>query len=83
MSFKEVSLWIETSTEGWFQRFSTFLFRFGFQQSKYDHSLFINKSADGICLIWCMEMTLIRTGSSSSLLSSLITYLASEFCTKI
>jgi hypothetical protein len=66
----------------WFDRFSTFLFKYGFIYSLSDPSLFIFHSEHGllVLLLYIDDMLLIR--STEALISNFIQLLSSEFTMK-
>lgn len=70
---------LKQAPRAWFHRFSSYLLRYGFFQSKADSSLFIYHR--GSSFIWLLLYVddIVLTGNTSSLLHHFITALGHEF----
>lgn len=68
---------LKQAPRAWFQRFSSFLTRYGFVQSRADHFLFLFPSQMMVLLLYVDDIVL--TGNIPSLLSSFISTLGAEF----
>jgi hypothetical protein len=66
----------------WFQRFSGFLYHYGFLGSKADSSMFVFQSTVGIMVLLLYVDDIILTGSCPSLLQSFIHILSTQFAMK-
>ena len=73
---------LKQASRVWFDRFSTFLLKYGFIYSLSDPSLFIFHSEHGllVLLLYIDDMLLIR--STEALISNFIQLLSSEFTMK-
>lgn len=63
----------------WFNRFSSFIIRYGFIQSKVDHSLFVYRRDAELMVLLLYVDDIILTRNDSSLLSSFTFLLSKEF----
>ena len=66
----------------WFGKFSQTVEEFGMQKSKSDHSVFYRNSSSGIILLVVYIDNIIITGSDFKGISSLKSFLQSQFHTK-
>ena len=70
---------LKQAPRAWFYRFSSYLFRYGFSQSKADSSLFIfNRGSSSMWLLLYVD-DIVLTGNNSSLLHHFITALGHVF----
>jgi len=70
---------LRQAPRAWFDKFSTFLLENGFVCSSTDPSLFIRRNGQDTVLLLLYVDDIVLTGSSSSLLSSLIHSLSLQF----
>ncbi|XP_071933223.1 uncharacterized protein [Coffea arabica] len=70
------------SLRAWFEKFSLAVERFGMQKSKSDHSVFYKQSEIGIILLVVYVDDIVITGNDAAGISSLKTFLHSQFQTK-
>ena len=73
---------LKQSPRAWFGKFSQAVEEFGIQKSKSDHSAFYRNSSLGIILLVLYVDDIIITGSDSKGISSLKSFLKSQFQTK-
>ena len=66
----------------WFGKFSHAVEEFGMQKSKSDYSVFYRNSNSGIILLVVYVNDIVVTGSDSKGISSLKSFLQSQFHTK-
>ena len=62
---------LKQASKQWFSKLSQTLLSLGYQQSKYDYSLFINKSSIDITLVAVYVDDIMITGSNTSKISHL------------
>jgi hypothetical protein len=73
---------LKQSPRAWFDRFSAIVLGYGFQRSTFDHSVFDRHSSNGtIVLVVYVDDTII-SGSDSTGIADLKTYLSKHFHTK-
>ena len=70
---------LKQAPRAWFQRFTDFICRIGFTNSRCDSSLFIYRQGHHIAYLLLYVDDIVLTGSSSELLSRIISALGSEF----
>jgi len=70
---------LKQAPRAWFDKFRTTSLQFSFQQSKYDTSLFLQKSDKGIVFLLVYVDDIVITGSDSILLDQLKTHLLESF----
>ena len=73
---------LKQSPRAWFGKFSQAVKEFGMQKSKYDHSVFYRNSSSSIILLVVYMDDIVITGSDSKGISSLKSFLQSQFHTK-
>ena len=73
---------LKQSPRAWFGKFSLAVERFGMQKSKSDHSVFYKQSEAGIILLVVYVDDIVITGNDAAGISSLKTFLHSQFQTK-
>ncbi|OMO62984.1 Integrase, catalytic core [Corchorus capsularis] len=73
---------LRQAPRAWFQRFSNALYDLGFSSSHADPSMFIWHSSSDILVLLLYVDDIILTGSSMSVISSLISKLTSSFLVK-
>lgn len=73
---------LRQAPRAWFLRFSSEIIAAGFSCSKADPSMFILKNSQGTVILLLYVDDIILTGSSDSLIESVINYLASRFAMK-
>ena len=73
---------LKQSPRAWFGKFSQAVEEFGMQKSKSDHSVFYKKSSSCIILLVVYVDDIVITGSHSKGISSLKSFLQSQFHTK-
>ena len=73
---------LKQSPRAWFGKFSQAVETFGLSKSKLDHSVFFKCSDSGIILLIVYVDDIIITGSDSAGISSLKTFLHTQFHTK-
>ena len=73
---------LKQSSRAWFDKFSQAVKEFGMQKSKFDHSVFYRNSSSGIMLLVVYVDDIVITGSDSKGISSLKSFLQSQFHTK-
>ena len=73
---------LKQSPHAWFGKFSQAVEEFGMQKSKSDHSVFYRNSSSGIILLVVYVDDIVITGSDSKGISSLKSFLQSQFHTK-
>lgn len=73
---------LKQSPRAWFGKFSLAVERFGMQKSKFDHSIFYKQSKTGIILLVVYVDDIVITGNDAAGISSLKTFLHSQFQTK-
>jgi len=70
---------LKQANRQWFSKLSQTLISLGYQQSKYDYSLFINKSSTDITLVAVYVDNIMITGSNTSEISHLKQHLDTLF----
>jgi len=70
---------LKQAPRAWFQRFSSFLLRVGFTQSKADNSMFIYHDHLSVMILLLYVDDIILTGSNSSHLLAFLRTLGAEF----
>ena len=73
---------LKQSPRAWFGKFSQAIEKFGLQKSKSDHSVFYRNSSSGIILLVVYVDDIVITGSDSTGISSLKSFLQGQFHTK-
>ena len=73
---------LKQSPRAWFGKFNQAVEEFGMQKSKSDHSIFYRNSSSGIILLVVYVNDIVITGSDSKGISSLKSFLQSQFHTK-
>ena len=73
---------LKQSPRAWFGKFSQAVKKFGLQKSKSDHSVFYRNSSSGIILLVVYVDDIVITGSDPTGISSLKSFLHSQFHTK-
>ena len=73
---------LKQSPRAWFGKFSQAVKEFGMQKSKYDHSVCYRNSSSSIILLVVYVDDIVITGSDSKGISSLKSFLQSQFHTK-
>ena len=73
---------LKQSPRAWFGKFSQAVEKFGLQKSKSDHSVFYRNSSSGIILLVVYVDDIVITRSDSTGISSLKSFLHSQFHTK-
>lgn len=73
---------LQQATRAWFLRFSSEIIAAGFSCSKPNSSMFTLKNSHGMVILLLYVDDIILTGSSDSLIKSVIKYLASRFAMK-
>ena len=73
---------LKQSLRAWFGKFSQAVEKFGLQKSKSDYSVFYRNSSSGIILSVVYVDDIVITGSDSTGISSLKSFLLSQFHTK-
>ena len=73
---------LKQSPHAWFGKFSQTVEEFGMQKSKSDHFVFYRNSSLGIILLVVYVDDIVITGSDSKGISSLKSFLQSQFHTK-
>ena len=73
---------LKQSPRAWFGKFSQAVEKFGLQKSKSDHSVFYRNSHSGIILLLVYVDDIVITGSDSTGISSLKSFLHGQFHTK-
>ena len=73
---------LKQSPHAWFGKFSQAVVEFGMQKSKSDHSVFYRNSNSGIILLVVHVDDIVIIGSDSKGISSLKSFLQSQFHTK-
>ncbi|XP_071933222.1 uncharacterized protein [Coffea arabica] len=73
---------LKQSSRVWFGKFSLAVERFGMQKSKSDHFVFYKQSETGIILLVVYVDDIVITGNDAAGISSLKTFLHSQFQTK-
>ena len=73
---------LKQSPRAWFGKFSQAVEKFGLQKSKSDHSVFYRNSHSGIILLVVYVDDIVITGSDSTGISSLKSFLHGQFHTK-
>ncbi|XP_057993063.1 uncharacterized mitochondrial protein AtMg00810-like, partial [Hevea brasiliensis] len=73
---------LKQSPRAWFGRFSEAIQEFGMQKSKCDHLVFYRQSEVGLILLVVYVDDIVITGSDSAGISSLKTFLQTQFQTK-
>ena len=66
---------LKQSPRAWFGKFSQAIEKFGLQKSKSDHSVFNRNSSSGIILLVVYVDDIVITGSDSTRISSLKSFL--------
>ena len=79
---RKSSYGLKQSPCAWFGKFSQAVEKFGMQKSKSDHSVFYRNSSSGIILLVVYVNDIVITGSDSKGISSLMSFLQSQFYTK-
>lgn len=70
---------LKQALRAWFQRFTTFISRIGFVHSRCDSSLFIYHQGIHLAYLLLYVDDIVLTGSSSKILSHIISLLSTEF----
>ena len=73
---------LKQSLHAWFGKFSQAIEKFCLQKSKSDHSVFYRNSSSGIILLVVYVDDIVITGSDSTGISSLKSFLHGQFHTK-
>ena len=73
---------LKYSSTAWFSKFSQAVEEFGMLKIKSDHSVFYGNSSSGIILLIVYVDDIVITGSDSKGISSLKSFLQSQFHTK-
>ena len=73
---------LKQSPHAWFGKFGQAVEKFGLQKSKYDHFVFYRNSSSGIILLVVYVDDIVITGSDSTGISSLKSFLHHQFHTK-
>ena len=73
---------LKQSPRAWFGNLSQAVEKFGLQKSKFDHSVFYRNSSSGIILLVEYVDDIVITGSDSTGISSLKSFLHGQFHTK-
>ena len=73
---------LKQSLRAWFGKFSQAIEKFGLQKSKSDHSVFYRNSSSSIILLVVYVDDIVITGSDSTGISSLKSFLHGQFHTK-
>ena len=73
---------LKQSPRAWFDRFSTVVLGYGFQRSTSDHSIFVHHSSNGTIVLIVYVDDIIISGSDSTSIADLKTYLGKHFHTK-
>ena len=73
---------LKQSPRAWFGRFSQTLEQFGLRKSKSDHSVFFKNTREGVILLGVYVDDIVITGSDTTGISSLKTFLHTQFQTK-
>ena len=73
---------LKQSPRAWFGKFNQAVEKFGLQKSKSDHSVFYRNSHSGIILLVVYVDDIVITGSDSTGISSLKSFLHGQFHTK-
>ena len=73
---------LKQSPRAWFGKFNQVVEKFGLQKSKSDHSVFYRNSSSGIILLVVYVDDIVITGSDSTRISSLKSFLHGLFHTK-
>ena len=73
---------LKQAPRAWFHRFSSFLLKLGFLSSQADSSLFVYHSLVGTIYLLFYVDDMVITGSNSSMVQTLITWLSKEFSMK-
>ena len=73
---------LKQSPRAWFGKFNHSIENFGLQKSKFDHSIFYQNSISGIILLVVYVEDIVITGSDSTEISSLKSFLHDQFHTK-
>uniref|UniRef100_A0A2N9F358 Uncharacterized protein n=1 Tax=Fagus sylvatica TaxID=28930 RepID=A0A2N9F358_FAGSY len=73
---------LKQSPRAWFDRFSAVVLGYGFQRSTSDHSVFVRHSSNGTIVLIVYVDDIIISGSDSTDIADLKTYLSKHFHTK-
>ena len=73
---------LKQAPRAWFHRFSSFLLKLCFHSSQADSSLFVYYSSLGTVYLLLYVDGMVITGSNSSMVQTLITWLSKEFSMK-
>ena len=73
---------LKQSPRAWFGKLSQAVEKFGLQKSKFNHSVFYRNSSSGIILLVEYVDDIVITGSDSTGISSLKSFLHGQFHTK-
>lgn len=73
---------LKQSPRVWYSRLSQLVRELGFCSSQADHSLFINQDGSHMTFLLVYVDDIIVTGSSSSLINRVMTYLSKQFAMK-
>jgi hypothetical protein len=73
---------LKQSPRAWFDRFSAVVLGYGFQRSTSNHSVFIRHSSNGTIVLIVYVDDIIISGSDSTDIADLKTYLSKHFHTK-
>ena len=73
---------LKQSPRAWFDRFSSVVQKFGLHQSRCDHSVFYQRTDDGVILLVVYVDDIVITGDNTSGISLLKNFLNSHFQTK-
>jgi hypothetical protein len=73
---------LKQSPRAWFDRFSAVVLGYGFQRSTSDHSIFVRHSSNSTIVLIVYVNNIIISGSDSTSIADLKTYLSKHFHTK-
>uniref|UniRef100_A0A2N9I820 Integrase catalytic domain-containing protein n=1 Tax=Fagus sylvatica TaxID=28930 RepID=A0A2N9I820_FAGSY len=70
---------LKQAPRAWYEKFTSTLFKFALHKSKYDASLFLRKTENGVVILLVYVDDIIITGTDSALISQLKQYLQDSF----
>jgi hypothetical protein len=70
---------LKQAPRAWYEKFTSTLFKFALHKSKYDASLFLRKTENGVVILLVYVDDIIITGTNSALISQLKQYLQDSF----